>query len=152
MPQPWQNCKRINFLIVQYQIICKVTKIKSTAEFLLFPRKNHVFKSVFWSKIFCTIEMQWWLRKKHIWHMKHMFFLERLLMEVVIYLLIKLCFFNCSISLVGVDYLGEREGECGVGYAKNNLRTNCAILMKPSLVNKIYLQIFTLEPSSEVKF
>ena len=84
--------------------------------------------------------------------MKHMFSLERLLLEVAIYLLIKLYFSNCSISLVGVDYKEDREGECGVGHAKNNLRTNCTILIKLFPSEQSLLQTFTLEPSSEIKF
>ena len=39
----------------------------------------------------------------------------------------------------------ENEGECGVGHAKNNLRTTCAILMKLSpseqnLLTKSYVR------------
>ena len=83
--------------------------------------------------------------------MKHMFSLERLLLEVAIYLLIKLYFSNCSISLVGVDYK-EEEGGCGVGHAKNNLRTNCTILIKLFPSEQNLLQTFKLEPSSEIKF
>ena len=151
MSQPWQNCKRIDVLFLQYQVICKLTKTKPTADFFLFPRKNQVLKSVFWLNNFSPTEMQWSLRKKHIWHMKHMFSLERLLLEVAIYLLIKLYFSNCSISLVGVDYK-EEEGGCGVGHAKNNLRTNCTILIKLFPNEQNLLQTFTLKPSSEIKF
>ena len=84
--------------------------------------------------------------------MKHMFSLERFLLKVAIYLLIKLYFSNCSISLVGVYYREEREGECGVGHAKNNLRTNCTILIKLFPSEQNLLQTFMLEPSSEIKF
>ena len=81
-----------------------------------------------------------------------MFSLERLLLKVAIYLLIKLYFSNCSISLVGLDYKEEREGGCGVGHAKNNLRTNCTILIKLFPNEQNLLQTFTLKPSSEIKF
>ena len=44
MSQPWQNCKIIDFLFLQNQIICELITRKSIAKFLLFPPKNHVFK------------------------------------------------------------------------------------------------------------
>ena len=55
MPQPWQNCKGIDFLVLSSKLyICKLTKKSQMPNSNYFNQKSHEFEPLFLAKKFLS--------------------------------------------------------------------------------------------------
>lgn len=88
-----KNCKRIQFLFLWYQVICKLTKNLQISKHIITRRVTCVSTRFFGQRIYGqNLVVELLFSKKYVCYIKVMPSLQRFLLEVVIYILIKFTF------------------------------------------------------------